>query len=144
MFSRSFNVFIPYLSILWTFLGSLLSTSVFLIIGMLTKSYAPSAGSRLMLQYLPMLVIAFALIFVWWRYGLLPKSINVERGKRYANGHRIIFIANILVVLALLGLLYFMIGYGTAGNFPFVVAPVFMIAQIAWIVGLIMIWTSKQ
>ncbi len=81
----------------------------------------------------------FRLATVW----IATKKINVDHEKRYANGHRIIFIANVLMVLALLGLLYIMIGYGTAGNFLFVIAPVFMITQIAWIVGLIMIWTSK-
>ena len=90
------------------------------------------------------MAIALVLIFIWRRYGLLPKNVNAAYEKRYTNGHRIIFIANFLVILHLLGLFYFMIGYGAAGNFPFVAAPVFLMAQIAWIVGLIMIWTSKQ
>ena len=133
MFLRNLNVFIPYLYLLSATLGAMLSTTF----DTSFAEYFPQSANPYLVRHAPsLLLIVLALCIVWWRTGLSPSSYRPEREKRFKRGHNLVAMGNISFAITLLG----------AFKLPFLLfllTPFVLLAYISWIVGLIMIWSSR-
>lgn len=99
--------------------------------------YFPQSSNPYLVRNGPsILLIVLALFIVWWRTGLSPSSYRPEREKRFKRGHNLVAMGNISFAITLLG----------AFKLPFLLfllAPFVLLADISWVVGLIMIWSSR-
>jgi hypothetical protein len=116
----------------------MLSTSFYLLL----FKISPQFNNPKLIPYAPHLLIALALIIVWWRIGLSPSSLILEREPRFKRGHILVAIANLIIIGTTAFTLLIAVSYGSFGNMPFLFAPLALAAFVAWIVGLIMIWSS--
>jgi hypothetical protein len=138
MFLRNLNLFFPYFSLLSSTLGTMLTTSFYLLL----IKISPHSTNPKLIPYAPHLLIALVLIIVWWRIGLSPSTFIPEREQRFKHGHTLVAIANLLSIGTVAFTLLSAFKYGTVGNMPFLFAPLALAAFVAWIVGVIMIWSS--
>ncbi|OQW72732.1 MAG: hypothetical protein BVN35_13820 [Proteobacteria bacterium ST_bin11] len=139
MFLRNLNLFLPCFSLLSTVLGTMLSgfTYIFFI------KFFPQAANPYLVPLTSYLLIAIALIIVWWRIGLSPSTIIPEREKRFKKGHLLVAIANCISITTAALVLLMALKYATFGSLPFLLMPFALFVIVAWIVGLIMIWSSR-
>lgn len=138
MFLRNLNLFFPYLSLLSSTFGTMLTTSFYLLL----IQISPQFNNPKLIPYFPHLLIALVLIIVWWRIGLSPSTLIPGREPRFKRGHILVAIANLVSIGTAVFTLLVALNYGTFGNMPFLFAPLALAAFVAWIVGLIMIWSS--
>lgn len=138
MFFRNLNLFFPYLSLLNLTLGTMLTTFFYLLL----IKISPQFTNPKLIPYLPHLLIALVLIIVWWRIGLSPNILIPGREPRFKRGHTLVAIANLIIIGTAAFTLLAAVKHGTFGNMPFLFAPLALAAFVAWIVGLIMIWSS--
>lgn len=139
MFLRNLNLFLPYFSLLSTVLGTMLSTFTYIFF----IKFFPQTANPYLVPFTSYLLIVFALIVVWWRMGLSPSAIIPEREKRFKRGHLLVAIANFISVGTTALVLLIAFKYTTFGNLPFLLIPFAFFVLVAWIVGLIMIWSSR-
>ncbi len=132
MFLRNLNLFLPYLYLLNLILGAMLSTTFYMFFG----KYFPQVNPSLV-RFAPHLLNILALCIIWWRIGLSPSSFLPERKKRFKRGHNLVAIGNIV------GAFTFLLVFKTAPFLLFLLIPFSLFVGIAWIVGLIMIWSSR-
>ena len=105
--------------------------------------FFPEIANPYLVPFTSYLLIAIALIIVWRSVGLSPSTIIPEREKRFKQGHLLVAIANVISISTTALVLLIVLKYAAFGNLPFFLMPFALFVIVAWIVGLIMIWSSR-
>ncbi|WP_367154924.1 hypothetical protein [Methylomonas sp. HYX-M1] len=105
--------------------------------------FFPETANPYLVPFTSYLLIAIALIIVWHSIGLSPSTIIPEREKRFKQGHLLVAIANVISISTTALVLLIVFKYAAFGNLPFLLMPFALFVIVAWIVGLIMIWSSR-
>ncbi len=139
MFARNLNLFLPYWGLgSWVF-GQLFGTVISVVLTVLTKEHPNIRIFASVVGYtIPLLLIAFA----WWKFGLGPKTYKPAGERRARIGHWIVAIANVIFLIVSALSLFLAVATLTAGNLLFFLVLASPFILIAWIVGLILIWSA--
>jgi hypothetical protein len=138
MFTRNLNLFLPYCWLISQVLGKPLGAIALPVALSVWPTDTSIYISSIVGHGVPLLLVAFA----WWKFGLAPKAYKPTGEHRAKTGHWIIAIANtLLLVIGALGL-SLMYAMRATGNIPFLLLLASPVILIAWIVGLVLIWSA--
>jgi Na+/melibiose symporter-like transporter len=143
MFLRNLNLFFPYFMLSTFFVGDRIKGIIFIFFHKSLSSLPVTVGAFLF-NYTAAIIIALALIIVWWRVGLLPRQSNQEKERRFNNGQKLIAAANFLTLAYIL--FSYITLHSTRGPATFLAALLLiggLIVLVSWVAGVIMIWSSR-